>query len=82
MQFFQTTCKFILLWSKYSLQHPVLKHPQSMFLSLCQTVLQPYRITGKTIVSYILIFMFSTRYGKTEGSGLSSSTRYQSSISF
>jgi hypothetical protein len=24
------------LWSKYSSQHPVLKHPQFMFLSYCQ----------------------------------------------
>jgi hypothetical protein len=26
----------IPLWSKYSPQHPVLKHPQSIFLSYCQ----------------------------------------------
>jgi hypothetical protein len=26
----------ILIWSKYSPQHPVLKHPQSMFLPYCQ----------------------------------------------
>jgi hypothetical protein len=29
---FSTSCHFIPLWCKYSLQHPVLKHPQSMFL--------------------------------------------------
>jgi hypothetical protein len=27
----------IPLWSKYSPQHPVLKHPQFMFLPYCQT---------------------------------------------
>jgi hypothetical protein len=31
MQFSQTSCHFISLRSKYSPQHPVLKHPQSMF---------------------------------------------------
>jgi hypothetical protein len=31
MQFSPTSCHFIHLLSKYS-QHPVLKHPQSMFL--------------------------------------------------
>jgi hypothetical protein len=33
MQSSPTSCLFIPLWSKYSPQHPVLKHPQSMFLS-------------------------------------------------
>jgi hypothetical protein len=37
MQFSQTSCHFISLRSKYSPQHPVLKHPQSMFLSWCQS---------------------------------------------
>jgi hypothetical protein len=32
MQFYPTSCHFISLWSKYSPLHPVLKHPQSMFL--------------------------------------------------
>jgi hypothetical protein len=31
MQFSPTSCHFISLWSKYS-HHPVLKHPQSVFL--------------------------------------------------
>jgi hypothetical protein len=31
MQFSPTSCHFISLRSKYSPQHPVLKHPQSMF---------------------------------------------------
>jgi hypothetical protein len=32
MQFSPTSYDFIPLRSKYSPQHPVLKHPQSMFL--------------------------------------------------
>jgi hypothetical protein len=32
MQLSPTSYYFIPLWSKYSPQHPVLKHPQSMFL--------------------------------------------------
>jgi hypothetical protein len=36
MQFSPTFCHFISLRSKYSPQHPVLKHPQPMFLPLCQ----------------------------------------------
>jgi hypothetical protein len=31
MQFSPTSCHFIPLWSKYSPQHPVFKHPQSTF---------------------------------------------------
>jgi hypothetical protein len=32
MQFSPTSYHFIPLWSKYSPQHPVLKHPESIFL--------------------------------------------------
>jgi hypothetical protein len=32
IQFSPTSCHIISLWPKYSPQHPVLKHPQSMFL--------------------------------------------------
>jgi hypothetical protein len=32
MQFSPTSCHFISLRSKHSPQHPVLKHPQSIFL--------------------------------------------------
>jgi hypothetical protein len=32
MQFSPTSCHFVYLRSKYSPLHPVLKHPQSMFL--------------------------------------------------
>jgi hypothetical protein len=33
MQFSPTSCHFISLRSRYSPQHPILKHPQSMFLA-------------------------------------------------
>jgi hypothetical protein len=36
MQFSPTCYHAILLWSKYSPQQPVLKHPQSMFLPYYQ----------------------------------------------
>jgi hypothetical protein len=48
----------IALWSKYSPQHPVLEHPQFMFLSVRDNVPHPYRTTGKIIVLYILTFIF------------------------
>jgi hypothetical protein len=35
-QFFTLSCHSIPLWSKHSPQHPVLKHPQFMFLTCCQ----------------------------------------------
>ena len=43
--------------SKYSPQHPVLKHPQLSFLLQFQ-VQHPYKTTGKITVLYILIFKF------------------------
>jgi hypothetical protein len=33
MQFSPASCHFVSLRSKYSLQYPVLKHPQPVFLS-------------------------------------------------
>jgi len=35
-KFFPLPCYLIPLWSKYSPQHPILKHPQSMFLPQCE----------------------------------------------
>jgi hypothetical protein len=50
---------FIPLQSKYSPRHPVLKYPQSCSsLNVRDQVSCPYRITGKIIVLYILIFKF------------------------
>jgi hypothetical protein len=42
------SCHSLILGSKFSPQHPVLKHPQSMFfLSMRGQVSYPYRTTGK-----------------------------------
>jgi hypothetical protein len=30
VQFSSAACHFMSLWSRYSVQHPVLKHPESM----------------------------------------------------
>jgi hypothetical protein len=46
-------CHFIPLWSKYSSQHRVLKHPH-----VRDQVAPPYKTTGKIIILYFLIFMF------------------------
>jgi hypothetical protein len=58
MQFSPMSSHFISLRSKYSPQHPVLNHPQSVFFNVRDQVSHPYRTTGKIIVLYILIFMF------------------------
>jgi hypothetical protein len=59
MQFYSPSHHFISLRSKYSPQHPVLKHPQSGFsLNVGDQVSHPYTTTGKMIVLYILILMF------------------------
>jgi hypothetical protein len=52
-RFSLTSYHFIPLWSKYSPQHPVLKHPLSMFLPYCQrsSFRQNYNL-------YFLIFTF------------------------
>jgi hypothetical protein len=36
IQFSLTSCHFIIVWSKYSPQHPVLKHAESISLRKCQ----------------------------------------------
>jgi hypothetical protein len=59
MQFSRISHHFISLQTKYSPQHIVLKHPQSMFpLNVRDQVSHPYRTTGKIIVLYIQIFTF------------------------
>jgi hypothetical protein len=35
-RFSPASCHFTLLWSKYSQQHPVLKHPHTVFLPYCE----------------------------------------------
>ena len=47
----------VSLRPKYSLQHPILKHPHPTFLPQCQRPsFTPIQKTGRIIVLYILIF--------------------------
>jgi hypothetical protein len=69
MQSSAASCHFLPLRSKYSPQHPVLKHPQSIvFCSVRDQVSHPYKITGKITVFYVLIFKFLE--GRQEDKGL------------
>jgi hypothetical protein len=54
------SCYFILLWSEYSPQDHVLKHPQFIYSSLNvrDQVSHPYKTTGRITVLYILTFTF------------------------
>jgi hypothetical protein len=57
--YFSTTFRhFISLQSKYSPQHRVLKHPQSMFLNVSDQISHQYRTKANIIVLHVLIFMF------------------------
>jgi hypothetical protein len=56
MQFSPAPYYFILLQSKYSPQHPDLSSHSSF--NVREQVSHPYKITGKFIVLYILIFTF------------------------
>jgi hypothetical protein len=60
MQISPMSSHFIPLRSKYSPQHPVLKHPSlCSYLSDRDQVSHPHRTTGKIIMLHILIFNFS-----------------------
>jgi hypothetical protein len=60
MQFSPSSYYFLPLGSTYSAQHPVLKHPQSIYSSLNvrDQVSHPYKTPNKIIVLYSLIFKF------------------------
>jgi hypothetical protein len=68
MQVSPTSCHFISLWPKYSPQHPVLKHPQSIkhqtfyFDFECKiNVISAENSAGNLITCYILV-NFSAAY--------------------
>jgi hypothetical protein len=84
MQFSPSSRHFISLLSKYSPQHPVLKHPQSMFLNVRDKFSYPYRTTRKIIVLYILIFVFrqQMRKQKVLDQMATSNTLFQSDPNF
>jgi hypothetical protein len=62
VQLFPFSCNFIPLGSKYSPQHPVLKDPQPVSsLNVRDDVSHTYKTTGRSMVLYILTFMFLDR---------------------
>ena len=51
--------RYLVLIPIYLLQHPVVEHPQPMFLPRCERPSShPYKVTGKITLPYILIFIF------------------------
>jgi hypothetical protein len=59
MQFFPAFSHLISLGSTYSPKHPVLKHPQNVFLlQIERQVSHPYKTTGKIKLLIVLIFTF------------------------
>jgi hypothetical protein len=58
MQSSPSSRRFLPPRSKYSPQHPVLKHPLSPFLTVRDQVSHPYKTTRKIMALYILTFTF------------------------
>jgi hypothetical protein len=54
-------CPFLPLTSKYSTQHPVLKHNLCSLLSVRDQVSHPYKTKDIIMVLYILIFVYLER---------------------
>jgi hypothetical protein len=82
---FSTLRRFTRLQSKYSPQHPVLKHPsQCSSLSVRDQVSHPHRrTTSKIIVLDILMFKFLWQQTRRQWSGLNDSiTRIQFPLNF
>jgi hypothetical protein len=83
MQFSPPSHHFILLWSIYSPQHPVVKHPRSILLPQWQTPsfipIQKHRQQFR--LAYFNGYIFSTAGYKMRGSALDSS-RIRSPLRF
>jgi hypothetical protein len=59
MQFLPNSPHFISFPSKYSPQHPVLKHrSRCSSLNVIDKVSHPYKTTGKITILYIMMFTF------------------------
>jgi hypothetical protein len=68
MQFSPPSSHFIPLQSKYSPQHPVLNHPQSVFLPQCQrssfTYIQNHRQHYSLVYCNLYVFWQQTKRQK------------------
>jgi hypothetical protein len=86
MQFSSTSCHLISPRSKFSPQHPVLKHPQSMFLFQCQRPsFRPIQNHGQnynSVYSNFYVFRQQTRIQKVLNWMVASITQIQFPLNF
>jgi hypothetical protein len=80
-QFSQIPWYIICLWSKCSPEHLMFKHSQPVFSrNIRDQISRPYRTMGRTIISYILIFMLLSSRQETKDSELNGSKHCPNSV--